>query len=162
MIIRLARPEDAAEMAALINEIIKAGGTTAYEDPFTPETMAENYIKAPLLIACHVAEVDGAVQGFQALWRPLPDDTVPTDWAIIATFAKLGGTQRGVGSALFEATKATARAVGVKVIDATIRADNSGGLAFYSSRGFVDYDRLLGVPLKDGTPVDRVRKRYDL
>jgi ribosomal protein S18 acetylase RimI-like enzyme len=48
------------------------------------------------------------------------------------------------------------------VIDATIRADNTGGLAFYSRQGFVDYDRLVGVPLEDGTPVDRLRKRFDI
>jgi L-amino acid N-acyltransferase YncA len=162
MIIRPALLSDAAEMAVLINEIIAAGGTTAYEDPFTPNTMAGNYITAPLLISCHVAEVEGAVQGFQALWHPLSEDRAPNGWAVIATFAKLGGTQRGVGSALFEATKQAARAAGIRTIDATIRADNTGGLAFYASRGFVDYDRLIGVALKDGTRVDRVRKRYDL
>ena len=162
MIVRPARLSDAAEMTVLINEIIAAGGTTAYEDPFTGDSMAANYIAAPLLIACHVAEVDGKVQGFQALWHPRPDSAVPDGWAIIATFAKLGGSQRGIGSALFEATKTAARAAGVTTIDATIRADNSGGLAFYSSRGFVDYDRLIDVPLKDGRPVDRVRKRFDL
>jgi len=35
------------------------------------------------------------------------------------------------------------------VIDATIRADDTGGLAFYARQGFVDYDRLVGVP-RDG------------
>ena len=162
MIVRPARPEDAPEMASLINEIIAAAGTTAYEDPFTPAKMLENYIAAPLLISCHVAEAQGVIQGFQAIWHPKPDSGVPGGWAIIATFAKKGGTQRGIGSSLFEATKSAARAAGITSIDATIRADNAGGLAFYSSRGFVDYDRLQAVPLKDGTPVDRIRKRFDL
>ena len=47
-------------------------------------------------------------------------------------------------------------------IDATIRADNRGGLAYYERMGFREQTRLLGVPLRDGRPVDRVRKRLDL
>jgi ribosomal protein S18 acetylase RimI-like enzyme len=74
----------------------------------------------------------------------------------------VGQTRGGVGSALFEETKKAARAAGVRTIDATIRADNTGGLAFYTRMGFVDYDRRVGVPLKNGTPVDRVRKRFDV
>ena len=63
---------------------------------------------------------------------------------------------------MFAATLEAARAARVAVIDATIRADNTGGLAFYARQGFVDYDRLVGVPLKDGTPMDRIRKRFDI
>ena len=50
----------------------------------------------------------------------------------------------------------------MRTIDATIRADNTGGLAFYGRMGFTDYDCVAGVPLKDGTLVDRIRKRFDL
>lgn len=91
-----------------------------------------------------------------------PDDPLPEGWATIGTFARVGLTQRGVGRALFAETLKAARAAGIKVIDATIRADNAGGLAFYARQGFVDYDRLIGVPLNDGTPVDRVRKRFEV
>ena len=149
-------------MCDILNEIIAVGGTTAYEVPFSPETLRARYIDAPSLVACHVAAAD-QILGFQALWWPTdPADPFPEGWAYIATFARRGMTQRGVGSALFAATRAAAVAAGVSVIDATIRADNTGGLAYYSRQGFVDYDRRVGVPLNDGTPVDRVRKRFDL
>lgn len=161
--VRPAAPSDAAEMAELINAIIAVGGTTAYEEPFDAAHMDAAYISLPQLVSCFVAESDGQIVGFQGLMRSFdPDDPLPDDWATIGTFARIGLIQRGVGSALFAATRAAAEAAGITVIDATIRADNTGGLAFYSRQGFVDYDRLAGVPLKDGTPVDRIRKRYDL
>ena len=150
-------------MAELINTIIAIGGTTAYEEPFNAASMDAAYISLPQLVSCFVAEDAGEIIGFQGLmWSFDPNDPLPDGWATIGTFARVGLTQRGVGSAMFAATLTAARDAGVNVIDATIRADNSGGLAFYTRQGFVDYARLVGVPLKDGHPVDRIRKRYDI
>jgi ribosomal protein S18 acetylase RimI-like enzyme len=59
-------------------------------------------------------------------------------------------------------TRQAAERAGVRTIDATIRADNAGGLAFYGSLGFREYARRATVPLSDGTLVDRVCKRLDL
>lgn len=74
----------------------------------------------------------------------------------------MGLTWRGVGAALFALTVEAAGAAGINTIDATIRADNAGGLAFWSRLGFVDYAVLRARPLKDGTPMDRITKRFDL
>ncbi|MEQ1785276.1 MAG: GNAT family N-acetyltransferase, partial [Hyphomonadaceae bacterium] len=90
------------------------------------------------------------------------DDPFPDDWGIIGTFTEVGLVKRGVGAALFARTAEAARAARVRTIDATIRADNAGGIAFYSRLGFQDYHRLLARSLKNGTPVDRVRKRYEV
>jgi L-amino acid N-acyltransferase YncA len=160
---RPAVPSDAPAMCAILNDIIAIGGTTAYEDPFDPATMTANYITAPRLISCTLAILDDIPVGFQALWLPDPahSDLGP-GWAAIASFVKVGLTGRGVGRALFTATTAAGRAAGVTSIDATIRADNTSGLTFYSAMGFRDYAVTRAVPLKDGTPVDRIRKRFDL
>jgi L-amino acid N-acyltransferase YncA len=161
--VRHARREDAAEMAELINAIIAIGGTTAYEEPFEPASMDASYISLPELVSCLVAEADGGIVGFQGLMRSFdPADILPDGWATIGTFARVGLTQRGVGGALFARTLVAAREAGITVIDATIRADNTGGLAFYARQGFVDYHRLVGVPLRNGAPVDRIRKRFDI
>ena len=150
-------------MAELINAIIAIGGTTAYEEPFDAASMDAAYISLPQLVSCFVAEDVGVIVGFQGLMRSFdPDDPLPDGWATIGTFARVGLTQRGVGGALFAATLEAARAADIAVIDATIRADNAGGLAFYSRQGFVDYDRLVAVPLKEGKAVDRIRKRFDV
>lgn len=68
----------------------------------------------------------------------------------------------GVATALFATTTAQARELGLSAINATIRADNVSGLAFYSKMGVEDCGIAKQLPLKDGTPVDRISKRYCL
>ncbi|WP_241127887.1 GNAT family N-acetyltransferase [Novosphingobium terrae] len=156
--IRDVAPADAAELADLLNAIIARGGTTALQDPFSAEDLAKTYLIGPHVHCCFVAvaAATGRIEGFQTLVRnpPLPDDI-----GDIATFARIDGTQRGVGSALFAATKARARALGLTAISATIRADNHGGLAFYGKQGFADYAVARAIPLKNGEAVDRITKR---
>ena len=151
---------DAPALAVLLNAVIRAGGTTALEAEFTPEALDAAYLTGPKVFCCHVAEDErGELAGFQTLGR-YPG--LPEDVGDIGTFARIGGIQRGVGSALFAATRARAAALGLVAINATIRADNAGGLAFYTKQGFVDYGVTPAVPLADGTPVDRVHKRFSL
>lgn len=158
--VRPVTPADAPALADLLNAVIAAGGTTALEEPYTPEQLDEDYLTGPNVLCCFVAEDDdGQLLGFQTLghYAGLPDDV-----GNIATFARLGGTQRGVGTALFAATRARAAELGLSAINATIRGDNTGGLAFYERQGFIDHGVTEAVPLKDGTPVDRVHKRFAL
>ncbi len=159
---RRATSADAEAMASLINEIIAIGGTTAIETPFTRASMDHEFVSGPHVISCIVAEETGELLGFQILLGSTEEEPMPDGWGGIGTYARVGQTRGGVGSALFEATKQAARAAGLQTIDATIRADNTGGLTFYNRMGFIDYDRRVGVPLKDGSRVDRVRKRFDL
>lgn len=157
--VRPVATEDAAALADLLNDIIARGGTTAFETPFTPERLREAYLIGPSVHCCFVAEQHGEVIGFQTLGT---QDALPPDIADIATFTRTGATQSGVGSALFAATTARARELGLSAINATIRGDNSGGLTFYCRLGFVDHAMVPAVPLQDGTPVDRISKRYRL
>lgn len=157
--LRPARPDDAAPLAALLNTIIIIGGTTALQTPFDPAGFADAFIGGPTVLSCQVAEADGAAIGFQVLLR---DPALPFDWGDIGSFARQAPRVRGIGSALFPATRAAALALGLAAINATIRADNVGGLAYYSGLGFEDYPLARGVPLADGAPVDRVSKRLVL
>lgn len=159
--VRDAARGDAADLAELLNAIIAQGGTTALEKPFTPERLADAYLVGPDVICCFVAvdRATGRLEGFQTLGRY---PTLPDDVGDIGTFARIGGKQRGVGSALFAATRERARRLGLAAINATIRADNAGGLAFYGKMGFEDHSVTPAAPLKDGRPVDRVNKRFRL
>lgn len=156
--VRPAHAEDVPALRAFLNEIIRIGGTTAHETPFTDESFAAHFLTCPGFISCFVAEdADGRPCAFQGLERW---DGLPEGWVDIGTFARPHAKVRGAGTALFAATKAHARAAGFQAINATIRADNSGGLAYYAKMGFVDYKVEKAVPLKDGRPMDRISKRY--
>ncbi|MBB4191999.1 L-amino acid N-acyltransferase YncA [Rhizobium aethiopicum] len=157
MHIRKAVSADAEELCSLLNEIILAGGTTALETPLTAAEFADWFIDGEFPLVCHVAEHDRSPAGFQSL--SLYGDP-PIGHADIATFARVNPKIPGVGRALFPATLAAAGELGLEFINATIRADNVGGLAYYTKMGFEPYDRLIQVPLLDGTPVDRVKKRF--
>jgi len=161
MIVRSAEAKDAAGMTAVLNGIIAIGGTTAHQTPYDLARMQSHYIAPSRLITCQVAVEGDEVLGFQFLgWPDEPD--MPEGWAIIASFVDGSAAGKGVGQHLFAATKTAALSAGVVTIDATIRADNVPGLRYYSGLGFADYNRLIDVPLRDGTAVDRVRKRFDL
>ncbi|WP_439574199.1 GNAT family N-acetyltransferase [Phreatobacter sp.] len=142
VIIRPAGPADAPAMADLLNAIIARGGTTAHRTPFSAERMVAHYVAPPRAISCMVAEADGRILGFQPLEWCDPDWTgphpLPADWAVIATFVAIGTQGQGIGARLFAATRQSAKKAGVKAIDATIRRENAGGLAFYSRMGFQD------------------------
>ena len=163
VMIRPAVPEDATSLTGVINPIIAAGGTTAHQTPFDPSRLLRHYIAPPGIVSCQVALLDDQPVGMQSLqWPDDEGDPFPDEWAIIASFVSPAAAGRGIGRALFAATANAAQAAGVQTIDATIRADNSVGLAYYSSLGFRDYDILRNIPLRDGTRVDRIRKRFDL
>lgn len=160
--IRPARRDDAGAMCAILNPLIAAGGSTAHRRPFDTARMRQHYLAPDELVSCVVAERDGDVVGFQSLvWADDPEDPLPEGWTVIASFVQRGLTGRGIGRAMFERTQAAAKAAGVVAMDATIRADNPAGLRYYAAMGFDDWDLLRAVPLSDGTPVDRIRKRYD-
>lgn len=157
MHIRRAVSADAEELSGLLNEIIRAGGTTALETPLSATEFADWFIDGEFALVCHVAEHDRMLVGFQSL--SLYGDP-PKGYADIATFARTTPKIAGVGSALFQETRMAAQDLGFEFINATIRADNVSGLAYYGKMGFETYDRLVGVPLSDGTPVDRIKKRF--
>ena len=157
--VRRAGRLDCREMADILNEIIARGGTTAMTTPVTPDDIRTR-MEEGRRAAWHVAETEaGEIVGFQ--WINEYGD-LPPEAASIATFARVGRTGLGIGSALFTATCAAARALGYAWICADIRADNDSGLTYYQSRGFETYAHKRGIVLEDGTVVDKVLKRYDL
>ena len=102
-------------------------------------------------------------ENFKSLiWQANPDDPMPDGSAIIASFVAPDRNWLGIGQKLWSATRRAAVAAGVQTIDATIRADNVGGLKYYGGLGFTDYTIIPNLPLSDGTPVTRIRKKLVL
>lgn len=142
-------------MADLLNAVIAKGGTTAFVEAVTRDDLAAWMDRAPDRSAWHVAEDDASrVKGFQWI---APHDGLPDDTCDIATFVAPDTQGLGVGSALFPATRDAARDLGYAFIAAVIRQDNTGGLAYYQSRGFEDWRRWDDAPV-----APRIIKRYSL
>lgn len=153
---RAAQRSDVQGMADVINPIIAAGGTTAFEAPLSAADVAGLTFDQAELVSVFVAlRPNGSVGAFQYLGRKA---ALGPDIGDIASFSDL----KGAGRALMARTIEAARAAGLREINAQIRADNVPGLAFYTGQGFQDHDLIKGVPLSDGTPVDRVVKRLQL
>lgn len=157
--VRPARARDAAEATSLLNAIVRRGGTTAIETELTAEQTLQWFLTGKNVHCAHVAFDDSVMVGWQSVGR---NANLPDGWGDMATFAALGLTGRGTGAALFAASLARAKALGLSHLNANIRADNEGGLAYYARMGFQDYTVARAVPLLDGTPVDRIFKSLDL
>ena len=128
------------------------------ETPLTIPQFNDHFLAGPDCLSCLVAEApDFSLLGFQALSRH-PD--LPADWADIATFSKVEPKTPGVGTALFEESRKGLVALSIVAINAAIRADNTGGLAYYEKMGFETYQILEAIKLQSGRPVDRILKRY--
>ncbi|WP_166416790.1 GNAT family N-acetyltransferase [Cochlodiniinecator piscidefendens] len=144
VLIRQATAKDAAAMMRILNEIIEIGGTTAFKTPFDEAGIMTRFVALKTKISCVVAEVDGTVIGFQSLEWSDPDatsaDTLPLDWAIIATFVAPNTHKSGIGRKMFAVTNDMAKQASVTTIDATIRLENTLGQGYYSALGFTDYN----------------------
>jgi L-amino acid N-acyltransferase YncA len=157
MKIRKACETDTKELCSILNEIIEIGGTTGFEVKLGESEFESYFLEGNNYIGCYLIENDGMILGFQSLSR---HPELADDWADIATFARVSPKVRGVGTTLFEATLKFARRQNITTLNATIRADNKSGISYYNKMGFINYSIATGIPLQDGTLVDRVSKKY--
>jgi GNAT superfamily N-acetyltransferase len=156
--VRQAVSKDAASLCLILNEIIAIGGTTAYETPLSVPEFDDHLLSGDDCIICFIAEtLAGEALGFQSL---LKNPGLPPRWGDIATFTRRQPRTPGIGTALFQNTRAFAQDFGLVAINATIRSDNYSGIPYYEKMGFKTYSVAHAVPLNDGTPVDRVSKSY--
>lgn len=149
--VRPARPTDAEDMTEVQNAIYRAGLRAS---PVDVALVRERYLDMEYGVACTVAEQDGRVVGFQSLKRAWPGN--PYDaaegWGIIGTHIHPDAGRSGLGRRLFAMSLAAAKAAGLRHIDASIGADNSPALAYYSAMGF--------TPYREGS--DTIPHRFDV
>ncbi len=161
--IRPAIDTDIEGMRTLLNEIIRVGGTTAITTELSPAEMRQWFISCDAVVSCFVAlDSDGTIVGFQSLSSYDSEGSLPAGWVDIATFASRTRHKSGVGRALFARTFEAASKLGFATINASIRVDNVGGLAYYSRMGFTTYRTEEGEPQAQGRVFNRVHKRIDL
>ena len=154
LIVRPMQPEDIPALLDFFNHTVRLGGTTAHEDEMTEAEFRAHYFDDPDI--AYTALAGDRPVGFQALFQREPG------LYSIGSFTDQRNPVRGAGAALFAATREAAKEAGGHTILAEIRADNVPGLAYYSKMGLTDTDLIPAVPLKDGTPMDRVIKTLPL
>lgn len=158
--VRPAHVDDTEAMRSLLNEIIRVGGTTATTRELSVDEMQDWFVVGKDVISCFAAlDADGTIIGFQSLSAY---GDLPAGWVDIATFASRSRHKSGIGSALFARTREAASREGFVAINASIRVDNDGGLAYYSRMGFNTYLVEEGNPREQGREFNRVHKRFDL
>ena len=158
--VRASTADDAGLLSALLNDIIAVGGSTAMETPLSIEEFQNQFLQGDDFLNCFSAlNENNQPVGFQYLRT---HSKLEKDWGDIATFAQLQPKVRGVGSALFAATMKWALTNNIIAINATIRADNVSGLAYYEKMGLRTYSVAKDIGLNDGTFVDRISKRIYL
>lgn len=155
MIIRIATPQDAPQMADLLNAIIAIGGTTAHESPKSADTVRHDYIDGPGTLTCVVAEEAEQILGWQAVDQYHGE-------AHIGTFVDPHTQAKGIGAQLFAQTRTLCAAKGMTEIFAAIRADNIPGLAYYARIGFSDVSAEPDYALSTGQVVGRVHRKITL
>ena len=158
--IRPAVDADIEGMRTLLNEIIRVGGTTAITSELSPDEMREWFVSGEAVVSCLVAvDSDGTVIGFQSLSK---SGSLPASWVDIATFASRSRQKSGVGSALFARSREVTSRRGFATINASIRVENVGGLAYYSRMGFETYLVEESDPQGHGRVFKRVHKQFTL
>jgi ribosomal protein S18 acetylase RimI-like enzyme len=137
MKIRDADVGDVEQMSAFLKELTAAGKRKSPDDKGFVRT---HYIDDPNKVCCSVAEEDGVVLCFQSLTRAMQGNPygVEPGWGIIGTHIRPSAARRGLGRALFEVSRRSARAASILHIDATIAAENSEALAYYDAMGLSD------------------------
>jgi L-amino acid N-acyltransferase YncA len=143
LIVRNARPDDAAAILRIINPIIVAGQHTVFDRPFTEEGERRYIAELPARGIFHLAVglADNVVRGFQSM-EPFASYTGAFDHVgVLGTYVDASYRRRGVARALFAATFEAARGKGYEKLFTYIRKDNPDALATYCSQGF----RVVGV-----------------
>lgn len=137
--IRPAAPQDAPAISDFLRELAVRGKR---KSPSDVDFVRIHYIGHPDRIACSVAvDAQGHILGMQSLKHARDGNIygVTPGWGIIGTHVSPDAARRGVGRALFAASRDAARRAGVRSIDATIQPENAEGLAYYEAMGFRDY-----------------------
>ena len=144
LIIRDVAPDDAAPIAAILNEIIEDGHYSVFDTKFSDEeekAYIENMHPRGIF---HVACIDDEIVGIQTI-EPFALYTHAFDHvAQIGTFLKLNHRGKGIGTRLSEVTFERAKRMGYEKIFTYVREDNKDSLNFHLKLGFT----VVGIASK--------------
>jgi L-amino acid N-acyltransferase YncA len=156
LLIRDARPDDAAGIVSVFNPIIESRAYTLFDTPFSVEAERSYIIGLSERDIFNVAvrTSDNTVVGFQSM-APFATHTHAFDHVgVVGTYVDLGSRRQGVAKCLFPVTFEAARQKGYEKIFTYIREDNPAALATYQAHGFRIVGRADQHGKLDGRYVD--------
>jgi ribosomal protein S18 acetylase RimI-like enzyme len=159
--VRRATPDDAAGIAHVMETVTSERIHSAIDRAWSVEEerayLASRSDRQAVFVA---AEADGAIVGCQVL--DFYSHVLPSMSHVgeIGTFLLPKWRRRGVGQALFEQTRAFAKAAGYRKFVITVRGSNDAAQAFYTRLGFVACGRLSDQVILDGRADDEILLEY--
>ena len=158
VLVREARPDDAAAIVGILNPIIDARVFTVFDTPFTVDAERDYIANFPARGVFHVAirQSDQKLVGFQSM-EPFAGYTRAFDHVgVLGTYVELASRRQGVATRLFEATIGAALENGYEKIFTYVRADNDAALRTYLRHEF----RIVGTAYRhakvDGRYIDEI------
>lgn len=155
--IRRAVPDDAGGIASLMDAVVSERRHSAIDRAWTADQERRYLASLSGREAFHVAIADsGQVIGCQSLELYSPVLTTMSHVGQVGTFVLPAWRGRGIGPALFAATRPFALDAGYRKLVITVRGSNTPALSFYRGLGFVDCGRLIKQVVIDGVDDDEV------
>ena len=155
--IRRAVAADAAGIAGVMRAVVAERVHSAIDRAWTADEERRYLESLSSRETFHVAiEDSGAVVGCQSLELYSTVLTTMSHVAQVGTFVLPSWRGRGVGPALFEATRPFAVRAGYRKLVIIVRGSNASALSFYRGLGFVECGRLSEQVVIDGVEDDEV------
>lgn len=144
--IRLARPSDAAQVAAIYADYMEKTVASLDMEPPNPAQMEARICGCGTFYPFLVCELDGQIVGYAYAFRRFEEPSF--DWsAFISVYSSVGG--KGISRALLGALEEILRAMGLVSVY-VIATHNDKSRYFYQARDFTEAGRLQEAIYKDG------------
>jgi L-amino acid N-acyltransferase YncA len=136
--IRRATLDDAAGIAAVLNDVVAERDYTILDGPFSTDAERAFLASLPARSAVFVPEREGAILGAQSIDLFSAASTAMGHVGTMGTWIRHDARGRGFGRRLAEASLAFAREHAYSKLVVQVLASNSRALAFYRALGFTD------------------------
>jgi L-amino acid N-acyltransferase YncA len=155
--IRKASVADVGGIVNVLQTVASERVHSAIEQPWPVEQQRKYLESLSAREAFHVAaDASGEVVGYQSLdlWSPLLSSMLHVGQ--LGTFLLPEWRRRGVGHALFDASRSFARSSGYRKLVIHVRGSNIPAQMFYQQLGFVQCGRLARQVVVDGQEDDEI------
>ena len=126
----------------------------AYPDEPVPYAFYDRFIEMTSGYPAYVILQGGHLAGFCFL-RPFKPVATFSACAEITYFIDKGHTGKGLGSAALQKLETDGRAMGIRILLASIASENEGSIRFHLGRGFVRCGNFQGI-------IKKFDKQYDM